>query len=151
MTVIVERIGIVVALSALTWLILWAGQRVIEGQRRKAFAAKPFPTAQAHGALTILTILAFSSADCRQCHTHQNPVLQQILTLRAGRVVVQDVDAPSHPQLTDQYHILTLPSTVVLDTTGRVLAVNYGFANTRRLLDQIDAAVAEDATPVIAG
>jgi hypothetical protein len=31
-----------------------------------------------------------------------------------------------------------LPSTVIMDAEGRTHAVNYGFANTQRLLDQVD-------------
>jgi len=34
--------------------------------------------------------------------------------------------------------VLTLPTTVVLDAAGRAHAVNYGFANTQRLLEQVD-------------
>jgi hypothetical protein len=31
-----------------------------------------------------------------------------------------------------------VPTTVVLDATGRARAVNYGFTNTQRLLEQVD-------------
>jgi hypothetical protein len=40
--------------------------------------------------------------------------------------------------LTQRYRILTLPSTVIMDAAGRTHAVNYGFANTKLLLDQVD-------------
>ncbi len=41
-------------------------------------------------------------------------------------------------ELTRRYQVLTVPTTVVPDATGRVHAVNNGFANTQRLLEQVD-------------
>jgi len=40
--------------------------------------------------------------------------------------------------LAQRYQVLTVPTTVVLDAAGYVHAVNYGFANTQRLLEQVD-------------
>jgi hypothetical protein len=56
-------------------------------------------------------------------------------------VVVEEIDAPSTPELTRRYSVLTVPTTVVLDAAGRARAVNYGFADTRRLLEQVDEAL----------
>ena len=49
-------------------------------------------------------------------------------------------------QLTQAYHVLTVPSTVVLDAEGNAHAVNYGFANTQRLPQQVDEALAKVAS-----
>ena len=38
---------------------------------------------------------------------------------------------------------MTLPSTVIMDAAGRTRAVIYGFANTERLLDQVDEVLAQ--------
>lgn len=84
-------------------------------------------------------VLAFSSADCVQCHRLQTPSLQRVLAARAGRVAVLDVDAPTSPGLTGRYGILTVPSTVVLDRAGCTRAVNFGFASAEQLLAQVDA------------
>ncbi len=54
-----------------------------------------------------------------------------------------EVDAPSSPELVQHYQVLTVPTTVVLDATGHAQAVNYGFANTQRLLEQIDAVLVQ--------
>jgi thioredoxin-like negative regulator of GroEL len=84
-------------------------------------------------------ILAFSSADCRQCHTLQRPALLRVAELREDIVSVVNIDAPSSPDLTERYQVLTVPTTVVLDATGKAHAVNYGFTNAQRLLEQVDA------------
>ncbi len=52
------------------------------------------------------------------------------------------------PELTERYRVLTVPTTVVLDASGRAHAVNYGFANTQRLLEQVDTVLAETAQVV---
>jgi thioredoxin-like negative regulator of GroEL len=87
-------------------------------------------------------ILAFSSADCHQCHQLQAPALQRVLEARGKSVSVIEIDAPSSPELTQRYQVLTVPTTVVLDAKGQAHAINYGFANTKRLLEQIDEILA---------
>ena len=56
---------------------------------------------------------------------------------------VVDVDAPSEQELVQTYHVMTVPSTVILDARGQAQAINYGFANTQRLLTQIDEVLAQ--------
>jgi hypothetical protein len=70
------------------------------------------------------------------------PALQRVLQVRSNDVSVLEIDAPSSPELTQRYRVLTLPTTVVLDDTGRARAVNYGFANAARLLEQVDEVLA---------
>ncbi len=65
-----------------------------------------------------------------------------MLEARRDDVSVVEIDAPDSPELTQRYHVLTLPTTVILDGTGQVHAVNYGFANTQRLLEQVDEVLA---------
>jgi len=145
MPALVIRIGIVALIGLLTWGIVWIARRYVEGRRRVALAALPLTghaSGDVQGSLVLDTpvrILAFSSDDCRQCHTLQTPALQRVMEARASRVGVEQIDAPSSPELTERYQVLTVPTTVVLDAGGRVQAVNYGFANTQRLLEQVDA------------
>ena len=86
----------------------------------------------------MVRILAFSSATCHQCHQLQAPALKRVLEARGTDVSVVDVDAPGEPELTQHYQVLTVPTTVVLDAMGHARAVNYGFANTGKLLEQVD-------------
>ena len=146
MSVILVRAGVLVFISLLLLLVVWSGRRFVEAQRRRALAAVP-PTyggdTNANASLSQVRILAFSSDDCRQCHEMQIPALQRVLDARGIKVSVAEVDAPNSPDLTQRYRILTLPSTVIMDATGRARAVNYGFANTQRLLDQVDEVLAQ--------
>ena len=120
-------------------LLVQGGRWFVADKRRQALAAAPLHLSQAQMTSGRVHILVFSSEDCRQCHTHQKPAIERVLALRAGDVSAEEIDAPNHPELTERYHILTVPSTVILDAVGHAHAVNYGFAPTQQLLDQIDA------------
>ena len=147
MSMFILRIGVLVLVSILLWLIVWSGRRFVEAQRRRALEAIPIISGNnnvdANASLSLVRILAFSSADCRQCHELQIPALQRVLDARGSKVSVAEVDAPNSPDLTQRFRVLTLPSTVVMDAKGRAHAVNYGFANTQRLLEQVDEVLAQ--------
>ena len=137
------RVGALVLVSMFVVLVVWSGRRFVEAQRRRALAAVPLsPGVDTSASLSQVRILAFSSDDCRQCHEMQIPALQRVLDARGSKVSIAEVDAPNSPDLTQRYRIMTLPSTVVMDASGRAHAVNYGFANTQRLLDQVDKVLA---------
>jgi hypothetical protein len=141
---IILRIGVLALVSLLSCAIVWYGRRFVERRRQVALAALPLQPlsdtneTDAYTARVPVRILAFSSADCHQCHTMQTPALQRVTDARKYQVSVEEIDAPGSPELTQRYQVLTVPTTVVLDATGRVHAVNYGFANTQRLLEQVD-------------
>lgn len=141
---IVVRIGVLAFVSLLVCAVVWYGRRFVEKRRQFAFAALPLPSlavtngTDGHTAGTPVRILAFSSADCTQCHTMQTPALQRVTGARKYQVSVEEIDAPGSPELTRRYQVLTVPTTVVLDAAGRVHAVNYGFVSTQRLLEQVD-------------
>lgn len=141
------RLVVLVLVSLLLYLLIWTGRRYVERQRKAALAAKPAEglAGAAQQATTFssrVQILAFSSVDCQPCHTLQAPALQRLIEARKDDVSVVEIDAPNSPQLTQRYHVLTVPTTVVLDVMGQVHAVNYGFANTQRLLEQVDEVLA---------
>ena len=133
------RLGIVLGVVLVAAVLVQGGRWFVEGKRRQALAAAPLPLSQEQMVSGRVHILVFSSEDCRQCHTHQKPAIERVLALRSGVVSAEEIDAPNHPELTERYHILTVPSTVVLDAAGNAQVVNYGFAPTQQLLNQIDA------------
>lgn len=144
MLAILLRLGILIVLAAFTWLLVSVGRSFVEARRQRALAASApnlFSNASEGASArdsAKVRILAFSSADCRQCKQLQEPALQRVLEARGDIVTLVTVDAPSSPELTERYQVLTLPTTVVLDAHGKAHAVNYGFANSTRLLEQID-------------
>lgn len=130
------RLGILALVMLFSLVLLWLGRVLVARQRTLALAAEPLANEQHNGKVRIL---AFSSATCTQCHTLQQPTLRKLQALRSENIEIQDIDAPSSPELVKRYHILTVPSTVLLNAAGEACAINYGFANMGKLQAQIDA------------
>ena len=137
------RLLILALVSVGAFLLVWFGRRFVEQRRQRVLGASP---RMHHEADTTpnshISILAFSSEDCRQCHQLQAPALKRVIEARGEQVSIVEVDAPTSPELTERYQVLTVPTTIVLDATGKAHAVNYGFANTKRLLEQVDSVLA---------
>lgn len=149
---IIIRSGVLLLVSLLVYLGVWSGRRFVENQRRKVLTALPSDNAgntlntlqeDAISSASPVRILAFSSEDCKQCHQLQAPALQRVRQQHGDMVAVVEIDAVASPEMAQRYHILTVPSTVILDPSGKAHAVNYGFANTQRLLQQVDAVLAQ--------
>ena len=73
-------------------------------------------------------ILFFTGAACTVCHTAQRPALERLAPQIGGRVTVREIDVAAEPALAQQFRVMSLPTTVVLDRDGRAHAVNSGFA-----------------------
>ncbi|SRR5581483_5525749 len=144
------RLTVLLCIGAVVQFLISLSRRFIEAQRQQALAAAPLSTLAVSDTiaasmpeidLSRVRILAFKSADCRQCHQLQDPALQRVVEARWDTVTVVDIDATTEYELVQAYHVLTVPSTVVLDATGQAHAINYGFANTQCLLEQVDEAL----------
>ena len=127
---IVMRLGVLILVAVLLWILTWSGRRFVEMRRRQALAAAPLDIMTAGGSpamdsgKTRVRILAFQSEDCRQCHTLQAPALKRLLETCGDTVAVMEVDAPGTPELTQRYRVLTLPTTVVLDAARTTSSVS---------------------------
>jgi Thioredoxin len=133
------RTGILILLGLVTYLLVWSGRRYVGTQRRRVLTAPPASGPETpSGSVSPIRILAFGSADCSQCHQFQTPALQQVIETYGEQISVVEVDAPNQPELAQRYRVLTLPTTVLLDAAGRAHAVNYGFANSKKLLAQVN-------------
>jgi|SRR5215472_8671221 len=139
---LIYRLGALALVLLLVWVLVWVARRFIASERKQAFVttptASPLP-AGVQSSSAPVRILAFSSETCRPCHTLQRPALEEVAAHHGATVTISWIDAPSSPELTERYHVLTVPTTVVLDADNRVHAVNYGFAPTYRLHAQIAA------------
>ena len=146
MSAMLIRLGILLSLTVLIWFVVWMGKRIVEARRQRVLTTTTplslSSDASEHKDQALVRILAFSSADCRQCKQLQEPALRRVLEERGETVAVVTIDAPSSPEMTERYQVLTLPTTVVLDANGKAHAINYGFANSARLLEQIDGVFA---------
>lgn len=86
-------------------------------------------------------VLAFTSPDCAACEVAQHPALEALSVRTVGRVDIREVDVLAAGSLVRTLGIFSVPSTVVFDGGGRVVAVNIGYASTDRLWGQLVDAV----------
>lgn len=82
-------------------------------------------------------VLAFSTPDCVPCRTLQKPALEELVRRHPGRVEVRDVDATLEAELAKRFGIFTVPTTVVVDRWGHILAINHGVAPWEKLANQL--------------
>lgn len=84
-------------------------------------------------------VLYFTTSTCAQCRFQQAPALARVQQRRPDLQLVQ-LDAVDHRALADYYHVMTVPTTVVLNAHRRPVAVNHGLAGDDRLLAQLSQA-----------
>ena len=82
-------------------------------------------------------VVAFSTPSCAACHTAQKPALAQLESRAQGAVRVFEVDAAERPEVARRFGVLTVPTTAILDPSGRLTALNNGFAPLSRLAEQV--------------
>ena len=119
----IERIGILIALAFLIaagWatIRLWSSWK-LRGLRAAAPLADLAPPGRP-------AVIAFSTPSCAECRTRQAPV--------------RSLSALDHPDLVQKIGILTMPATVVLDSSGTVRHLNLGYASDVRLREQLAGA-----------
>ena len=71
------------------------------------------------------------------CKAAQAPALRALSERLSGEVQVIEVDALDDKALAKKWSVLSVPTTFILDSTGRPRDVNHGFASTEKLFSQI--------------
>lgn len=86
------------------------------------------------------TILFFTGASCHICHTAQKPALQALSESVGTGFIFEEIDVAIRPEMARAYRVMTLPTTVVLDSLGTVKDINVGFAPADKLREQLAGA-----------
>ena len=123
-------LGLVAAALALVWLALrWRSARYRRPNARDVLtrlAVRRPPV-----------VLAFTTPECVPCRTMQRPALEELRRRYPERFELREVDATVMPELAERFGLMTVPSTVVIDGRGRVLAINHGLARWPKLAGQL--------------
>jgi len=84
------------------------------------------------------TVLYFRSASCAPCTT-QAVYLQQIEQDYDGRLAVRKIDTDLEPETAAHYSVFTLPTTLIVDSSGQVKHINYGLTAASKLAKQLES------------
>jgi thioredoxin-like negative regulator of GroEL len=136
-----ERLAIVALVAVAVTLAVVVVRRWNASRVAKLTSAAPLWEALGETPDGRRALVAFSTPSCAACRTAQAPAIQ-VAEQQLGRSSVRiiRVDASRQPEVARAFGVLTVPSTVVLEPAGRVVAVNQGFAPSRRLIEQLQSA-----------
>jgi thiol-disulfide isomerase/thioredoxin len=136
-----ERLVLLAAFAALVTIGVLATQAWTARRTRRLQGGNVLLSALGQEPDGRRTLVTFSTPSCAACQTAQAPAVHQVeQRLGASSLRVVRIDAASQPDLANAFGILTVPSTVVLDASGKVAAVNHGFAPSQRLVQQLTKA-----------
>jgi len=84
------------------------------------------------------TLLYFWSAGCSQCTPQEHQIERaQAALLKTGRTfTLLKVNALEEHQMAEKMHVMTLPTTVLVDLQGKVAARNPGLTPWRKIVEQ---------------
>ncbi len=126
------RLVVVALLAAAFLAIALVSQRRVR-QRTAAVQSAPVPEALlARLPASQSVIVAFSGPHCPSCR-------QQATALEGlnGVVHILKIDASQEPALASALAVATVPTTVVIDASRRIRAINLGFRPASTLLAQL--------------
>ncbi len=114
------------AFRLLNYVLLWRGKKnlaPIKSFRRGAPA-----------------ILYFTTPGCLPCKITQRPALESLMKITAGQVQLIEVDTIEQAELAQRWGVMSVPTTIVIDSRGKPRQVNHGVAGLEKLLVQLEQA-----------
>ena len=75
---------------------------------------------------------------CAPCKTVQRPTIERMKTSHGKWFQVIEVDASQQPEIAQEWGVLTVPTTFVIDASGQPRYVNQGIATAKKLIQQLE-------------
>lgn len=87
----------------------------------------------------IPTIVYFTTPGCIPCVTRQQPALQRLQSQLGSQIQVIQIDASENGDIASRWGVFSAPTTFILDSRKQVREVNYGVADTPKLIRQLES------------
>ncbi len=84
-------------------------------------------------------ILYFTTPTCAPCKTIQRPAIQRLQEQMGDRLQIVEIDATDKPEVADEWGVLSVPTTFIIDAKGLPRHVNHGVATLEKLWQQIQS------------
>ena len=81
-------------------------------------------------------LLYFTTPSCVPCKTIQRPAIQQVKDRVGVDLQVIEVDANAQPEIANQWGVMSVPTTFIIDNRGQPRYVNHGVTPADKLLEQ---------------
>jgi thiol-disulfide isomerase/thioredoxin len=82
-------------------------------------------------------IILFSSPTCTPCKTVQKPVIERILSKMGNSLQFLEIDASLQPDLANEWGVVSVPTTYLVEPSGKSRFVNFGLVNEKKLTEQL--------------
>ncbi len=83
------------------------------------------------------SLLYFRSDSCSQCFAQERHI--ELLDAKLGdKISIVKVDADREQRLANEFAVFTLPTTFLLDSSGKVQQINYGLTTVNKLIQQME-------------
>ncbi|HBY97950.1 MAG: thioredoxin family protein [Ardenticatenaceae bacterium] len=126
----VERLVVLLALTTLMILAILAWDWLRRHQVAQVIAGD-------EAARDRPTLLYFSGEWCAPCRYQQAPIIERLRAEMTDHVVIRAVDAVDNAELAARYGVLSVPTTVIISPSGRVVARNTGVVDDGTLRRQL--------------
>jgi len=83
-------------------------------------------------------LVYFTTPTCAPCKTVQRPAIEQLRGRFGYWFQVIEVDASSQPDVAQEWGVLSVPTTFVIDASGKPRYVNHGVTNAATLIKQLE-------------
>ena len=82
-------------------------------------------------------ILYFTTPNCAPCKTVQRPAIQKVKQALCEKIQVIEIDASEQTDLADEWGVLSVPTTFIIDKNGQPRQINHGVTRAEKLLAQL--------------
>jgi len=82
-------------------------------------------------------IILFSSPTCAPCKTVQKPMIERILSKMGNSLQFLEIDASLQPDLANEWGVVSVPTTYLVEPSGKSRFVHIGLVNEKKLTEQL--------------
>ena len=83
-------------------------------------------------------LVYFTTPTCAPCKTVQRPAIERMKSKMGAWFQVIEVDASSAPEVAQEWGVMSVPTTFIIDASGKPRYVNHGITNAETLIKQLD-------------
>jgi thiol-disulfide isomerase/thioredoxin len=83
-------------------------------------------------------LVYFTTPTCAPCKTVQRPTIERMKNGLGKWFQVIEVDASTRPEIAQEWGVVSVPTTFVIDKQGQPVYVNHGLASAEKLIQQLD-------------
>ncbi len=126
-----ERIAVLIIIILSTAALYLVGQRVLLRRRtRRGLGFEGFEPGRP-------AVLFFTAPGCVPCKTIQRPALEKIREQFRDSVQIFEFDATENTRLANQWAVLSVPTTFLIDPLGRPRKINNRATTSDKLIAQL--------------